>query len=166
MCPETFFDFSVPGHSFQVDLLYNLPSCFLDYSVHLCSFPVWKECSMHLCYTFLWRNLSSFCLPGMSLLKCLPKGPCLARHPTVVLWIQWDQSSEAAHGPLIHPVCIPQCVFMYKYWRWVPAMLLSQEKGEFLLPYLLDVSLFPLPYQGPWCGGTVVMKCNLKHCVL
>lgn len=26
MCPETFFDLSVPGNCFQVDLLYNLPS--------------------------------------------------------------------------------------------------------------------------------------------
>lgn len=110
MCPETFFfDISVPGNSFQVDLLYNLPSWFLNYSsVHLFSvtFPVSKESSVRSCYTFLWRN-SSFCLFGMSLLKCLPKGPCLARHPTVVLWAQRDQSSEAAHGYLIDPVCIP-----------------------------------------------------------
>lgn len=123
--------------------------------------PASEESPLHSCYPSVWRNLSPLWYPGMSLMRCLTKGPfiaavlcCKLPHCFSVIPVRsklwrcpWISNSPCLY-PIVH-------VFMYKYLRWVPVMLLSQEMREFFLScFVLCVSLCPCPilllFWGLW----------------
>lgn len=112
--------------------------------------PVLEERSTHPHYPFVCRYLSPFCLPGMSLLKCLPKGPviaaflsCRLSHCTFEMPVRsklwscpWTPNSCCLHAIA--------SVLMYKY---VGPSHVTFSVNVRTFPVMLRLGCFPLSHS-------------------